>query len=134
MTPQLNINELYSLQKKKKELRKVAFDKVIELIHKRIKNVSGYGGLNTFYEVPGILVGYPLYDIVECTSYIVSALRKNGFLVQILPPPHFCVFYVSWDPVDLKSDPRSKSAPPKSKHKAIDTSDNGIKQRLLRLF
>ena len=105
MPPQMNISELYSLQNRKKKLRTVSFDHIIILVHKRIKNVSSYGGLNTFYEVPGMVVGLPLFDIVECTSYIVAALRKNGFLVQLLPPPHYCVIYISWNPTDVKKPP-----------------------------
>lgn len=134
MPPQLSINELYNLQKKKKQLRTVAFDRVIELVHKRIRNVSGYGGLNTFYEVPGLLVGYPLYDVRECTKYVVDALRKNGFLVQILPPPHICVIYVSWDPTDIgEPKPQSKKQI-LGTEKKITADSNSVRQQLLRLF
>jgi hypothetical protein len=135
MPPQLSINELYALQHKKKQMKTVAFDRVIELIHKRIRNVSSYGGLNTFYEVPGLLLGYPLYDIVDCTKYITEALRKNGFLVQLLPPPHFCVIYVSWDPSDIGAP----KLPTKNQLTGIDTGrkkvdGNDVKQQLMRLF
>jgi hypothetical protein len=41
-------------------------------------------------------------------NYVVDKLRKNGFLIQILPPPHICVIYISWDPNELKP---SKSTP-----------------------
>ncbi len=101
MPPHLSIHELYSVQKKKKESRTVYFDHIIELIHRRIRKISSLGGMNTFYEIPGLLMGFPLYDLNECTSYIVNALRKNGFLVQLLPPPHKYVIYISWNPSDM---------------------------------
>lgn len=126
MPPQLNINDLYKLQQQKKDKRKISFDRVLELVHARIRNVSGYGGLNTFYEVPGMMLGYPLYNIEECTVYVVKALRKNGFLVQLLPPPHVCVLYVSWDPNDV--NPKVVTAAPKA------ITQETVKQQLLRLF
>jgi hypothetical protein len=102
MPPQININELYSIQKKKKQKRTICFDKILELCHNRIRTIAESNGQNTFYEIPGILAGYPLYDLNECLEYIVDALRKNGFLVQILPKPHVAVIYISWDPEELK--------------------------------
>ena len=102
MPPQIQLNELYQMKKKKEQAKVLCYDRVIELCHRRIRNIAEFGGQNTFYEVPGMLVGYPLYNIYDCLQYVVEALRKSGFLVQILPPPHICVVYVSWDPNDLK--------------------------------
>lgn len=90
------------MRKKKDTIKTVCFDKVVELCHRRIRTIASYGGMNTFYEIPGMLMGYPLYNIYDCCDYVVQTLRKSGFLVQILPPPHVCVVYVSWDPQELK--------------------------------
>jgi len=103
MPPQINLHELYGMQKKKTQNRTVCFDHIIELCHRRIRTIASYSGQNTFYEIPGIVIGYPLYDINECIHYVISALRQNGFLVQILPPPHIGVVYISWDPRELRA-------------------------------
>jgi hypothetical protein len=110
MPPQINLQELYSMQKKKLQNRRKCFDHIIELCHRRIRTVSSYCGQNTFYEIPGFLVGYPLYNLNECIEYVVEALRKNGFLIQILPPPQIGVIYISWDPRELR--PQKAIAPP----------------------
>jgi hypothetical protein len=113
MKPQISLQELYQIKKKKDSVKTISYDKIIELCHRRIRNIAGYGGLNTFYEIPGMMVGYPLYNIYDCTNYVVEALRKSGFLVQILPPPHVCVIYISWDPSELKPKVVQKAiAPP----------------------
>ena len=118
MAPMIKLQELYSLKNKKDNIKKQAFDRMIELCHRRIRNISHHGGLNTFYEIPGMLFGYPLYDIHDCTKYVVDSLRKNGFLVQLLPPPHVCVIYISWDPADLKMKPVQKAIePPPQSHR-----------------
>jgi len=102
MPPQINISELYSMQKKQAQKRTVCFDKILEMCHNRIKSIATINGQNTFYEIPAFLLGFPLYNLDECLNYIVHALRKNGFLVQILPKPHIAVIYISWDPEELK--------------------------------
>ena len=114
MPPQINLQELYSMQKKKLQNRRKCFDFIIELCHRRIRTVSSYCGQNTFYEIPGFVVGYPLYNLSECIEYVVEALRKNGFLIQILPPPQVSVIYISWDPRELRPQKALPPPPPVS--------------------
>ena len=40
MPPQISLNELYQLKKKKDNIKNVCFDKIIELCHRRIRNIS----------------------------------------------------------------------------------------------
>jgi hypothetical protein len=102
MPPQISLNELYNMRKRKHTSRTLSYDHVLELCHRRVRTVASYGGLNAFYEIPGMIVGYPLFSIHACLEYVVEALRNTGFLVQILPPPHVAVMYISWDPEELK--------------------------------
>lgn len=110
--PHISLNELYQMQNKKQKSKKVVFDKVLELCHRRIRNIGTFGGMNTFYEVPGLLIGFPLYNINDCTEHVVEQLRKSGFMVQILPPPQICVLYISWDPNELKTAKKALKALP----------------------
>jgi hypothetical protein len=98
----ISLNELYQVRQMKDHSKKTSYERVLELAHRRIRNVNSYGGMNTFYEIPGMLVGYPLFNIHDCLAYVVEQLRGAGFLVQILPPPHVCVVYISWDPNEIK--------------------------------
>lgn len=112
MPPHITLNELYHMGKQKQQARTRCFDKVLELCHRRVRTVAGCGGLNTFFEVPGVMVGWPLYNLAECTHYVVDALRKTGFLVQIMPAPQANTFYMSWDPQELRSSRKSPPALP----------------------
>lgn len=126
--PQISLHELYRMQQNKTHARTVCFDRVLELCHRRIRTVASYGGQNTFFEIPGMMIGYPLYNIYDCLDYIVSNMRKTGFLVQVLPPPSVCVIYISWDPSELHPTNKSKQSKPKS----IKSSQ--ANKPLLRLF
>jgi hypothetical protein len=123
MPPQINLNDLYSIQKKKAQNRTVCFDKILQLCHNRIKTIASFNGQNTFFEVPGFMIGFPLYNLNEALDYIVNALRKNGFLVQLLPEPHIAVIYISWDPEELK--------PPKPIKQIRPREEIAYKQKLL---
>lgn len=102
MYKQLSISELYALKNKKDKVKNNTFNVIIERCHEKIKNIAAQGGMNIFYAIPYILLGYPLYDINECVEYVVEALRTNGFLVQILPFPNNNTIYISWKPTDVK--------------------------------
>jgi hypothetical protein len=102
MYPQISISELYTMKNKKDEIKTNTFNIIIEKCHAKIKTIAAQGGMNIFYEIPHVLLGYPLYDVNECIEYVISGLRKNGLLVQTLPYPNNFTIYISWKPVDVK--------------------------------
>jgi hypothetical protein len=102
MYPQLSISELYTMKNKKDEIKTNTFNIIIEKCHAKIKTIAAQGGMNIFYEIPHVLLGYPLYNVNECLEYVIAGLRKNGLLVQTLPYPNNFTIYISWKPVDVK--------------------------------
>ncbi len=99
--PQISISELYSMKTKKDKIKIETFNVILAKCHAKIKTIAGQGGMNIFFEIPFVLLGFPLYDINECIEYIVDALRKNGLLVQILSHPNYNTIYISWKPTDI---------------------------------
>jgi hypothetical protein len=138
MAPTISLNELYMTKREKERKRTVSFDKIVEMCHKRIRNIASFGGLNTFYEIPGMIVGFPLYNIFECCQYVITNLRQSGFLVQVLPPPHIAVLYISWDPNELNPQRKSLTPPPSEVHPfglpAPTNKKNVSKTKRLKLF
>ena len=101
MPLQLSIAELYDMKNKKDKIKLNTFNIILEKCHLKIKHIASQGGMNVFYEIPFVMIGYPLYNINECVEYIVENLRKNGLLVQILPHPNSNTIYISWKPTDI---------------------------------
>lgn len=112
MYPQISISELYQLKNKRDKIKTNTFNVILEKCHLKIKNIAEHGGMNIFYEIPYVLLGYPLYNINECIEYIVDALRKNGMLVQILPKPNNNTLYISWKPSDVSMKKQLQSSKP----------------------
>lgn len=102
MPPQLLLSELYSMKNKKDQTKTRTFDVIIDKCHNKIKLIASQGGMNLFFEIPYVMIGYPLYNIKECVDYVVEALRKNGLFVQVLSHPNDNTIYISWKPTDVK--------------------------------
>jgi len=107
MPPRILLSELYTLKEKKEHAKYKTFDNIIEICHRKIKQTATIGGMNIFYEIPYYVYGKPLYKIADCIEYIVSALRKNGLYVQILPEPNHNMLYISWNPSEVSSNVKS---------------------------
>ena len=91
---QLNIHKLYE-SSRKKELKKFeTFDKILQRCHNKITLYAENRKTECIYEVPGFIIGVPLYDINELREYLVSSLNKNGFILKQIPPNWI---YISWD-------------------------------------
>lgn len=45
------------------------------------------------FEVPSILIGYPMYDMKSCIMYIMSKLSQSGYIVEFIEPFYL---YIDW--------------------------------------
>ena len=103
---------MINLQKVKTERRREAFEKILESCYKKMENcVKVTRNANSlFFEVPEVMMGYPLYDLNECVSYVIDFLKSKGFTVTYTFPK---LLYISWE-THVKSQPKlglSSSSP-----------------------
>ena len=82
---QVNINDLYKTARKKELAKFNTFDSVLKKCHNKIKSYSLNHKTECIYEVPGFIIGIPLFDRNELQEYIISSLLKNGFIVNKYP-------------------------------------------------
>ena len=92
---QLNIFELYKSINDKKASKVNHFEHVLKKCHSKIKLAAQNNHFACFFEVPEFVVGLPLFNVTECISYIINALKDNGFVVKYLYPK---TVFISWDP------------------------------------
>ena len=78
---------IYSLPKKKtsrERNRLYIYERILRKCHHRIKYTaehSSSGDMYTFFEIPTIVPGMPIYDILSCTDFLIHKLSSNGFKV-----------------------------------------------------
>ena len=89
----LNINELHGSIHRRKVKRLELYNSILEKIHHRIKYNADLEKTYCFYNIPGFIIGVPLYDIKELTTFIITALKKNGFKLLYIDPNWL---FISW--------------------------------------
>ena len=87
----MSLIDISDLHRKTNELKKrkiKIYDEVLQKCHHRIKLVSKLTSLNqwSFYIIPKVLFGIPLYNLAECVEYLVKMLTENGFRVAYTHP------------------------------------------------
>lgn len=90
----LTVYELYNQLDKKKVSRNKSFEKVVEICFNKIRTATEKEHLRLVFDVPEYVLGLPVYNLNDCTIYIMEKLKLNGFLVRFYFPK---TLYISWD-------------------------------------
>lgn len=126
----LNILDLHRTINEKKEKHTVCFEKVLDMIHNKIKKSAHNKHVSCFYQVPTFVFGYPLFNINECIEYVSQQLKANGFFVQYYFPNKL---YISWDfeEIDRNKNEKKKTQAlqPVEKPRSILASNSLMKYK-----
>jgi len=90
----LNINKLYETTYQKNIQRLENFDNILKKIHNRIKYNAKIEKTYCFFNIPGFIIGMPLYNINDLKKYIINALEKDGFKLMYIDPNWL---FISWE-------------------------------------
>lgn len=105
----LTVYELYNQLDRKKASRSKSFEKVLDICFNKIRVATEKENLRLLFDVPEYVFGLPVYNLTNCTKFIMENLSKNGFLVKYFFPK---TLYISWDLDELtdnKTLPKSSS-------------------------
>jgi hypothetical protein len=107
----LNIDELYE-KKRQHDLNKLAlYNKLLNRIHVRIKNISKQRMNEQFcwFVVPEIIIGVPKYDQGACIAYLLDKLKENGFNIKYIHPNTLFISWQHWVPSYVRTELRKKT-------------------------
>ena len=80
----ISVDEISRMTEKKNKLKKETYIKLYEQVSRKIRQSVNFGTKLTVFQVPGFLVGYPMFDRYKATVYIKRQLERGGFNVVIL--------------------------------------------------
>lgn len=92
-----NIPSIDFLQKEKSVKENSKIDIFNVVLNKCIEKIV-YTNRHTdktfvIFEVPKILIGYPMYDMRSCILFLINRLSKKGYLIEFIEPFYL---YIDW--------------------------------------
>jgi hypothetical protein len=91
----VNAMELINQQKQREDRKYITYDKIYNMIEKKINIASASNNYYTWYQIPEFLIGMPKYSLDECNSYIQNKLNKDGFKTIYYDPN---ILLIKWFP------------------------------------
>lgn len=107
----INIDELYE-KKRQQDLNKLAlFNKILNRVHVRIRNVSKQkvNEQICWFLVPETILGVPRYDQGACIAYLMDRLKSSGFNVRYIHPNLLFISWTHWVPSYVRSEIKKKT-------------------------
>ena len=89
----INVDKLKKDAEERRKFKKKCFKKILEMCLTKIELVAKTNTTNTWFEIPVFVLGYPSYEIEDCSRYIMKKLKKNGFKVFFLNPNFL---FINW--------------------------------------
>ena len=90
----LNIDKLHKEILDREKKKTATYEKILELCYRRIVITNKKtNDCCCFFSCPSFYYGVPLYNMINCTIYIMEQLISNGFQVQYSHPN---ILYISW--------------------------------------
>ena len=107
----LNMDELYEKKKQQDLNTLTTYNRILNRIHNKIKNLSRMKADNQFcwYVIPEIIIGVPKYDHGACTAYIIHKLKDNGFITKYTHPNLLFISWKHWVPSYVRNEIKKKT-------------------------
>ena len=79
----VNINDLKKAEKLKKENKINCYNNIYHLVSNKIKLIANTNKKSTWYEIPFYIFGYPIYDVKDCSKFLIENLFSNNDFSEI---------------------------------------------------
>lgn len=106
----ISIDELFEKRRVQDIKQLSTFNKILNRVHKKIKDVSKKRtDKHVWFVVPGFIFGDPIYSNTDCIAFIISKLTINGFFVKFIDPNMLFVSWENYIPAYVRSEFKKKT-------------------------
>ena len=111
LNEKINMDELYEKQQQDNLETLKLYQKILSRIHVRIKSVSRQRNNPQFctYLIPEVMIGIPRYNHSECTAFIISKLKENGFNIKYTHPNLLFISWKHWIPGYVRNEVKKQT-------------------------
>lgn len=83
---------------KEKSIKDDSKAKIFNLVLNKCVEKISYTNRHTdktfvIFEIPQVLIGYPLYDMKSCILFVISKLSASGYIIEFIDPFYL---YIDW--------------------------------------
>lgn len=101
----LSLSDIVNNKKKRDQKKEEVFKVLLKECSAKIKKSDEMKNLYCIYTVPEFVLGYPIFNINECITYIIKEISKHGFQTQYIFPN---IIVIAWFNVVEKEDEQTK--------------------------
>jgi hypothetical protein len=94
-----DIRKLHAHQERRNLEKQKLYEKVLKRVYHRVETAAAHD-TQCVFEVPGFVLGMPLYDAYQCSGYIIQKLKNDGFWVTYYHPH---IIHLNWSPPVVKA-------------------------------
>jgi hypothetical protein len=89
----IKASELIKVQQERENRKYITYDKIYNIIEKKINLASIGDNYYIWYSIPEFFVGLPRYSVNDCSLYLQTKLKKNGFKIILYNPN---ILLINW--------------------------------------
>lgn len=118
----MSLNDILQIERERVQRERITLTTVYDRMKNRINNSVKVKSKACIYTIPEFIVGYPLIDVIKTMNYLLTKLRKEGFIAVQLT---MLDIYITWDPVKIRQlDQEIKPLEPKKQEPLRSKIDN----------
>jgi len=107
----MSLSDILQIERERVRRERVTLITVYDRMKNRINNSVRVKAKECVYTIPEFIVGYPLIDVPKTMNYLVTKLKKEGFIAIQLT---LLDIYITWDPEKIRQlDQQVKQIEPK---------------------
>jgi hypothetical protein len=107
----MSLNDILQIERERVRRERVTLITVYDRMKNRINNSVRVKAKECVYTIPEFIVGYPLIDVPKTMNYLLTKLKKEGFIAIQLT---LLDLYITWDPEKIRQlDQQVKPIEPK---------------------
>ena len=80
----VSASDISGIHQAKRDIRKETYKKILEQFSKKIKHVAHLNQTSVTLVIPGIILGFPIFDRTTAGTYLERQLRNGGYTTRRL--------------------------------------------------
>lgn len=117
----MSLSDILQIERERVRRERVTITTVYDRMKNKINNSVRVKSKECIYTIPEFIPGYPLIDVPKTMNYLLTKLKKEGFIVI---PLTLLDLYITWDPIKIKQlDQQIKPIEPKKQEQLYSKVD-----------